>query len=106
VPAWLIVSVLSLAVFRLTRFIVADGFPPWLAVKDRLTRGRPEKHWLVYMLGNTDRFGCPWCVSIWVGGLACLTLAFLTHWFTWPQWVLVWGTTSALTGLLAGLDDD
>ena len=45
---WLLLLVMSLAVYRLTRLVVADTFPPVLWLRDRLVGGwRPltEKEW-------------------------------------------------------------
>lgn len=47
-PTWLLVSLMVLAVFRLTRLVVNDDFPPVLWLRDRLVGGwRPltEKEW-------------------------------------------------------------
>jgi hypothetical protein len=45
---WLLLLVMSLAVYRLTRLVVADTFPPVLWLRDRLVGGwRPltEREW-------------------------------------------------------------
>lgn len=47
-PVWLLITVLVLGAYRLTRVIVKDDFPPVLWIRDRLVGGwRPltEKEW-------------------------------------------------------------
>lgn len=47
---WLLLIVMSLAVYRLTRLVVADTFPPVLWLRDRLVGGwRPltEQEWAI-----------------------------------------------------------
>ena len=64
VPAWLLVLLTILAVFRLTRLVNEDAITA------------PLRRWLVGYDGELEegevgRWGyfitCPWCVSIWVG---------------------------------------
>jgi len=38
-PAWLLVALMSVAVYRLTRLVVKDDFPPVLWLRDRLSGG-------------------------------------------------------------------
>jgi hypothetical protein len=38
-PVWLLLALMALAVYRLTRLIVKDTFPPVLWVRDRLAGG-------------------------------------------------------------------
>lgn len=100
----LIVLLVMLATHRLTYLVVAD----------RITRGPREfvQNWaearwyeahssapesdewqskLAYLLS------CPWCASIWVGGLVTLS-AMWTVGVTAP--LLVWLASSSVTGLL------
>lgn len=106
-PAWLLVLLLCLTTYRVTRLVASDAFPPVAAARRRLTRGRPAGHWLRYALGDDSHFGCPWCVSVWVGGALVLVLALYValtlhqSWWPWPVWLLIWGATSAVTGTLA-----
>lgn len=46
---WLLLLVMSLAVYRLTRLVVADSFPPVLWLRDRLVGG-----WRPLTLGESE----------------------------------------------------
>lgn len=83
---------LALVVFRVTRLLTADGFPPVAKVRDRIET-RYEDRWPAYLAT------CPWCVSVYVAagvvGLAVLAGASLPLPLAW------WGALSATTGLIA-----
>jgi Protein of unknown function (DUF1360) len=56
-PVWLLVSLLSVATYRLTRLIVKDDFPPVLWMRDRLVGGwRPltERERAIYAATPRD----------------------------------------------------
>lgn len=117
-----VVILLLLAVcgWRLTRFLVLDEFPPI----------RGLRHWFVRTFATVDRDGnvipdreawgrfaglahsvayvwtCPWCMSIWASGLVW-AIADWPWWgakadmsVPWP-WAII-----ALTSLLAGWDSN
>jgi hypothetical protein len=101
VSTWLLLIVMSLATYRLTRLVVKDTLPPVLWLRDRLAGGwRPitateRDHLHEDKLGKvTDIKGvinryitrvkwspdwlaelitCPWCASGWVAGLVTAT---------------------------------
>jgi hypothetical protein len=81
----------GLATFRLTKFVIDDEL---LAdARDRfLDKHPPESTKLGYLIG------CPWCVSIYLGGAVVLARALAPR-----QWDLVARalSLSAVTGLIA-----
>lgn len=97
---WFLLILFFLSVYRVTRLVIADRFPPIAWLRAKATAGRPDTHWLVYMLGNDRRYGCPWCVSVWVGGIGVLILSQLQHGWPWFTWVMVWLASSVFTGVL------
>lgn len=109
-PPWLIIVLFFLAVYRLSRFIVQDTFPPIAWIRWRLTRDKHRDateptHWLIYLIGDNVNTGCPWCASLWLGGLGSIGVIYATHWHWWIGLLLWWGS-SAVTGLLAQLEAD
>jgi hypothetical protein len=130
-PHWTTVLLACLATYRLTRFITADSFPliagprRWIdkhwnpfpdqdvwdsyrtspqAAKDIVlenlrkvgVKSRPTglKRSIAYLIG------CAWCTSIWIGaGVTGFIMIFIG--LTWPWFVLVWLTSSAVTGLVS-----
>jgi hypothetical protein len=92
-----VVLLLTLAVYRVTRLIVADGITdPW-------------REWVEDRTGEDSSWSylaaCPWCVSVYVGAaLTAATCAAGAHGLadvSVPVPFLVWPATSALTGLIA-----
>lgn len=130
-PHWMLVALVTLATYRLTRLITADAFPPIARPRRWL-----DKHWnpfpdqdaweayassppevrkivnenLRQQYGIRSRptgwrrsiaylVGCAWCTSIWVGaGVSAFAMIFIG--LTWPWFVLVWLSASAVTGLV------
>lgn len=90
----LLVVLVVLATYRVTRLFVADSFPPVQAARDRLQARYGVDSWQAYLAE------CPWCVSVYVGGVFTLAaVVFARHGLVAP--LLVWPTASALTGLIA-----
>lgn len=119
---WLLLFLLSLGTYRLTRLVVEDTFPPVLWARDNLVGGwRPvttkEEEGSVYDgkddEGNHLKFNvpvswspfwlrellsCPWCASGWLSlvlVLGCLPFVSV------PLPVLFWLASWALGSLLA-----
>lgn len=123
---WLLLLVLSLATYRLTRLAVKDTFPPVLWIRDRLAGGwRPMTEpelavadtfpdesvheidgelnryvrrapWSPYWLAELA--SCPWCASGWISlGLTAGTWAAVGL----PVPVLVWPAVWAVGALIA-----
>ncbi len=115
-PAWLIVILFCLAVHRASRFIGVDTFPPIAALRHRITAraqtkyrvaedGSVQPHWLVYLIGNNVDSGCPWCISLWLGGIGSLALGIFDHEWPWWGYVMLWLSSSTVTGLINELED-
>lgn len=120
--AWLLLFLLSLGTYRLTRLIVQDTFPPVLWVRDRLVggwrevteeereagisdgtddEGEPLKHnvpvsWSPFWL--RELLSCPWCASGW---LALILVAGTALASSVPLPALFWLASWALGSLLA-----
>lgn len=69
----LLLLVMALATYRLTRLVVEDDFPPVLWVRHRLAGGwsGPDEDVPVYRARwvpqwLADLVSCPWCASGWV----------------------------------------
>lgn len=111
----LLVALVCLATYRVTRLITADAIfdRPRDAVRwffeGRYIRRQSEER--QRELGQSDDWhsklayfvGCPWCVSLWVGGLITLATMLVV---AVPYPLLVWPATSAVTGLLASWEGD
>ena len=100
----------------MTRLIVEDAFPPiawprekfleWLAPERQVVTDRgdrlPPGH--LGALGRSLRYllSCPWCMSVWVGaGVAYVFTLYVSV----PLPVAVWIVSSAVTGLIAAVED-
>jgi hypothetical protein len=121
---WLLLVVMALATYRLTRFAVADTFPPVLWARDRLAGGwRPmtdeerAQDWdasqMEFIDGVASRYvrrapwspfwlaelvSCAWCASGWVA--AGVTVG-TWWWVGLPMPVLVWLAVWAVGGMIA-----
>lgn len=60
-----------LAAYRLTRFIMADTWPPVQTLRDYLMR-RWDSRWY-------EGITCPWCMGFWVAAALVMGLAQVTH---------------------------
>jgi len=93
VADWLLLLVMSLATYRLTRLVVADTFPPVLWLRDRLVGGwreptMKEQHHELYPHGELDAG-----VTRSVPGLGMFTLVdgelqiYGSRWKRSPFWL-------------------
>jgi hypothetical protein len=91
-----LVVVLGLATYRLTRLVVTDDFPPVRWARNRLTRTRWE--WV------EDLVTCSWCASGWVAAalVAAVDLAGASVPVPW----LVWPASWAVGAWLAHVEPD
>ena len=93
-PVWLLVVLLILATYRLTRLLTVDEWPPVAAPRTRIE----ERHdnWLGYLVG------CPFCMSVhaaWcIVGLAWLVMNLWGPGMPMP--VLVWASVAGAVSLL------
>lgn len=130
-PFWLLLIVLSLATYRLTRLTVKDSFPPvrWLRCEiawrghpfsdaweqdgcweSAQTAGKvdPVKVARARSLYNprwtwlADLVTCPWCASGWISLALVLGTAW---WFGMPAPMLVWWAVWAAGAWLANVED-
>lgn len=112
-PGLLTVLVI-LTIYRVTRLVIEDTFPPigvprthlinWWAPDGDWVAEHPhaQPHWGA--LGRSLRylFSCPWCMSVWLGPLIIWgTMQF----YSVPAPVLVWAAASGLTGLMSALEE-
>lgn len=104
--------------FRVTRFVITDRMPigalrerviNWWEPDDEYviayharTGVGPQSHWGWFGGSLRYLFSCPWCMSIWVGP----AVIYVFHLYvSVPLPIAVWLGASALTGLLANLED-
>jgi hypothetical protein len=105
----LILVVLSLATFRITRLITRDDFPPVWYVRVWIREARPVKvrefiDSTGQRVGNAtywwlgELVSCPWCASAYVSG----TFVGFTWWLHGMPlpifcWLAVWGASAAVS---------
>src|SRR5262245_7208170 len=102
-----------LVTYRITRLIIEDRVPPLGPLRDKIMlwwdpTGDPRAqegmvaHW--GYLGKSLRylFGCPWCMSVWVG--AGVVYVF-TLYVSVPLPYAAWIVAAAGAGLAATLED-
>lgn len=129
-PAWLLLILMVFTVFRLTRLITTDDFPPVLALRDHLAGGwRPmttkeqatgehgttrestsggpplvwvqRSSWSPFWLG--DLITCPWCTSGWLAGAVTAATALTTSLpAPWLAGPAVWGAAALLASWRTG----
>lgn len=118
----LTIFLIFLVTYRVTRLVIEDTFPPlgvpreWLInwwdpddkwilakdLKDQYKHPNARPHWGA--LGRSLRylFSCPWCMSVWTGaGVVYVTTLFVDVPLPWAVWI----ASSAITGLLASLEE-
>ncbi len=85
------ILLVCLATFRATWFVTVDDFPPMAKLRAWVTQRFGEGSSVTYLIT------CLWCVSVWLGaGITALTDVFVSV----PLPVLVWASSSAVTGIL------
>lgn len=91
----MIVFLLTAAIYRLTRLVTRDAFPPVAAIRTRISKRFGEDSWQSYLAE------CPWCMSVWIAAaataLACRYVNIPAPWLTWLA-------ASAITGLVSSLE--
>lgn len=92
------ILLLCVATYRLSRLVTKDTMPLIAAPVARLEAVIHKRLGVAWAEG----LRCPWCVSVWLGGLltlaAALTVGVPVPWLVWP-------VTSAAAGLLDCLED-
>lgn len=90
--ALLVVLLVPLATYRVSRLIALDAFPPVAVPRDWVLRKLGDEHWFSYLIT------CMWCVSVYVsGGIVLVTDQFVSVPLPW----LLWPAASAVTGYMA-----
>jgi hypothetical protein len=102
---WLLLVVDALAVYRLTILVVQDSITApvraWLIGRERIQRvgNGPGEGLAVAARPKLAEFlGCPWCVSIWLGGLVVVLTAWIPAVWQYPGMGLAF---SGVAGYLA-----
>jgi hypothetical protein len=93
----MVVALICLTAYRVTRLLVRDTFPPIAVQRARIAERWGDASWQAYL--ST----CSWCAGVWVAGLVTLGawLASAHYPYDVPVPVLVWAAAAAVTGLLA-----
>lgn len=92
----LVVALVCITVYRITRLVTIDEFPPVKLVRDTvISRFGEDSSW-AYLVE------CPWCASVYVGAAVVAATAWVAG---LPVPWLVWPATSAVTGWLAMKED-
>lgn len=91
-----------LTVYRITRLIVADTFPPARAFRDAVARRFGDGSSPAYLVN------CPWCSGVWVAALVvgAVVVADRTGWADapLPVPVLQIAAAAATAGLVSAID--
>jgi hypothetical protein len=94
----------ALAVFRLTRLVVADSITANLRIRASGVRPTSDRHLtgekmiMVARPRLAEFLGCPWCVSPWLAAAVVACQALAPHVWLYAAAVLAF---SAVAGLLA-----
>jgi hypothetical protein len=100
----LILVVLSLATFRLTRLVVRDDFPPIYWARTRVQQMRPTVPITTGEQRGTSRFwwlgelvSCHWCASAYISA-GLVGVVWLMHGMPLPVfcWLAVWGAGATI----------
>jgi uncharacterized protein DUF1360 len=108
-PAWLLVLLVVVATHRLTRLAVADEIPLVKVPRDAAvnwldpTTPGARAPWGGFGRSVAYLLGCPWCMSIWVGGVLVWLTAVMVG---LPAPWLVWLAASSVTGWAASAESE
>lgn len=95
---WLVILAAGLSVFRLTRLIVRDDFPPVRFFRNVIVNWSaksPRREWA------GDLVTCHWCASAYVAGV--LTLLYW-QWPIFTVWLLRFLAAWAIGSLIADIE--
>lgn len=92
----LLVALIALTSYRVTRLLVRDQFPPIEVQRTRIAARWGDESWQAYLSR------CPWCAGVYVSAVVVALTHLVVGGFPTP--VLVWGTAAASVGLLSALD--
>jgi hypothetical protein len=91
IPA-VVVALVMLTSYRLTRLLVRDEFPPIAVQRARIAERYGDASWQAYLSQ------CSWCAGVWVSGLVTAAVWLVVG---LPVPALVWWGSAAAVGLLA-----
>lgn len=89
--------ILALVVYRVTRFICADAFPPVAIPREWIIAKLGDDHWFSYLIT------CMWCASVYV---SAVTVVLFHQWVSVPMPFGQAIAASAITGYLAMSEPD
>lgn len=95
----LLVVLICLAVYRVTRLLVADAFPPIAAGREWVERRFGEGSSIAYLVN------CPWCTSVYVA-VAVVAAVDLGTEHPVPVPGLLVAVASAVAGLIAAVEPE
>lgn len=88
----MVVALVCLTAYRLTRLLARDSFPPIVVQRARVMERWGDDSWQAYLAT------CSWCMGVYVAGLVTLATWLLVD-LAVP--FLVWGAAAAASGLLS-----
>lgn len=99
----LLLTLLALTTYRITRLIIRDTFPPVRHVRNAIV-GEDE----LKLLGTRlewlgDLLTCHWCASVWVAGGLILVTQLVTGDVPYP--LLAWPATASVAAWLLHRED-
>ena len=100
----LLLLLMTVATYRVTRVVVEDTFPPVQWVRDRVTGEQQPvvQRWRWIPDWVSELIGCSWCTSVWVAaGVVTLTLP----WASIPLPVLTWLAVAAGAAWISHLEE-
>jgi hypothetical protein len=93
-----LILLLCFATYRVTRLITRDSMPLVAGPVGRLETWVHKRYGARWAEG----LRCPWCVSVWIGGVltaaTAVTVGLPVPWLVWP-------VVSAAAGLLDCIED-
>lgn len=93
----LVVALVLLTTYRVTRLLVRDEFPPIAVQRARVAERWGDVSWQAYLSQ------CSWCAGVYVSGLVTAAVWLVVG---LPVPFLVWGAGAAVTGLLASWEGE
>lgn len=90
-----VVALVCLASYRITRLLVRDTFPPLAVQRARIGERWGDSSWQAYLAS------CSWCAGVYVSGAVTLA-TWLIVGLAAPA--LVWGAAATIVGILGQLD--
>lgn len=87
----MLLALMTLTAYRLTRVIAVDKFPPMLSMRVRVYLRYGENSWQFYLIN------CVWCVGVYASAIVVAPTAWLAN---IPLPVLWWGAVASLVGII------